>query len=102
MSASALMRGASVAALLMLTLSACNSMSETMGGNVVVVGVLTAEGAECAAMRDRDGTLYTLMPRGITDPFEIGQRVRVEGVVQEISFCQQGTTISIERIDAAP
>lgn len=65
---------------------------------VTVVGTLTREGAECPAMRGDDGRLYTLAG-GDTGSFRPGDRVRVVGRVAEVSFCQQGTTISVRRID---
>jgi hypothetical protein len=66
-----------------------------------IVGVLTDEGAECPAMRGDDGELYTLMPRGITEGFGMGDRVRVTGTAAEVSICQQGITIDVERIEHA-
>jgi hypothetical protein len=66
-----------------------------------IVGVLTDEGAECPAMRGDDGTLYTLMPRGVTDGFAVGDRVRIIGNEADVSICQQGTTIDVERIERA-
>ncbi len=66
------------------------------GKKLVVRGVLTAEGVECPALRGDDGILYTLA--GKTEGFEIGDRVRVEGTVAEMSICQQGTTIDVKKI----
>jgi hypothetical protein len=51
-------------------------------------------------MRGDDGRLYTLtgdLPRRL----RAGDRVRVAGQVAEVSFCQQGTTISVTRISEA-
>jgi hypothetical protein len=64
-----------------------------------IVGVLTDEGAECPAMRGDDGTLYTLTPRGVTEGFAAGDRVRIVGDEVEVSICQQGVTINVERIE---
>ena len=64
---------------------------------VSVIGVLTDEGVECQAMRADDGTLYTLT--GDLAGFEAGERVRVVGRVAEMSFCMQGTTLGVERIE---
>ena len=69
--------------------------------SVTVVGVLTDEGVECPALRGDDGTLYTLTARGMVEAFEVGERLEVEGQVAQISFCQQGTTISVTRIEPA-
>ncbi len=68
--------------------------------SMTVVGTLTREGVECQAMRGDDGRLYTLtgdLPRRL----RAGDRVRVAGQVAEVSFCQQGTTISVTRISEA-
>jgi len=67
---------------------------------VSVTGVLTNEGVECPAMRGEDGELYTLNPRTLLGGFKPGDRLRVTGTIQEISFCQQGITIGIESIVA--
>ena len=67
---------------------------------IIVTGTLSKEGAECPALRGDDGKLYTL-----ADPkaggFGPGDRVRVAGMVAEISTCQQGTTIAVKEITAA-
>jgi hypothetical protein len=68
--------------------------------SVRVVGVLTDEGAECPALRGDDGQLYTLTPRDLQG-FEVGDRVAVVGKVAEISFCNQGTTLEVQKITAA-
>lgn len=69
------------------------------GEAVSVTGELTDEGVECPALRGDDGTLYTLA--GSTGDFDVGDRVHVEGTVAEMSFCMQGTTISVEAIHSA-
>lgn len=61
-----------------------------------VSGVLTAEGVECQAMRGQDGELYTLV--GDLEGHDDGDAVHVSGEVQEVSFCQQGTTIEVHYI----
>ncbi len=63
---------------------------------LTIRGVLTDEGATCQALRDRRGRLYTLA--GIPSGFSEGDVVQVRGRVAEVSICQQGTTISVERI----
>jgi LysM repeat protein len=66
-------------------------------GRVTVIGTLTREGVECQVMRGDDGQLYTLtgdLPRRLRP----GDRVRVVGRIAEVSFCQQGTTISVEQV----
>lgn len=66
---------------------------------VLVEGRLTGEGATCQAMRGSDGRLYTLS--GNLRWFHTGDYVQVRGRIAEMSTCQQGTTIEIERIDAS-
>ena len=67
--------------------------------SITVTGKLTAEGVECQAMRqDRTRKLFTLVPRSKLKGFKNGDHVKVVGTVVEISFCQQGTTISIKTI----
>jgi len=60
-------------------------------------GVLTSEGVECPAMRADDGTLYTLL--GDLQGLSVGQRVRVDADLVEMSKCMQGITIMIRRIE---
>jgi LysM repeat protein len=68
---------------------------------ITVVGTLTREGAECPTLRGDDGRLYTLTSRD-TSPFRPGDRVRVVGRIAEVSFCQQGTTIDVRRLEDVP
>jgi Protein of unknown function (DUF5818) len=67
--------------------------------SVRVTGVLTDEGVECPALRGDDGQIYTLTPRDLQG-FQVGDRVAVVGKVAEISFCQQGTTLEVQKITA--
>lgn len=60
-------------------------------------GRLTSEGVTCQAMRTNDGRLLTL--GGPLRGFGSGDRVCVCGTVAEVSFCQQGTTVYVARID---
>lgn len=78
---------------------ASETYQQTASKTVTVTGTLTDEGVECRAMRE-DGTkeLYTLVPRSKLDGFNNGDHVKVEGTIQEVSFCQQGITISISSI----
>jgi LysM repeat protein len=66
---------------------------------VAITGTLTREGVECPALRGDDGRLYTLA--GDIERFRPGDRVRVEGRPAEVSFCMQGTTIEVRRIERA-
>jgi hypothetical protein len=61
---------------------------------ITVTGVLTAEGAECPAMRGADGALYTLTPADLKG-FSPGDSVCVKGARAEMSTCMQGTTIVV-------
>lgn len=64
-----------------------------------VSGILTPEGVECQALRGHDGELYTLL--GNLEGHDDGDVVQVYGEVQEVSFCQQGTTIQVDDIQSA-
>lgn len=66
---------------------------------MTVRGTLTREGVECPALRSDNGRLYTLA--GDIEPFEPGDRVVVRGRRAEISYCQQGVTISVRDIREA-
>jgi hypothetical protein len=66
---------------------------------VEVAGTLTNEGVECQAMRSDDGKLYTLM--GNLKGFKTVDRVRVVGTVAQVSYCMQGTTLSVTKIQRA-
>ena len=65
--------------------------------SITVRGLLTREGVECPALRSTDGALYTLS--GPTAGFEVGDSVIVSGRIAEMSTCQQGTTIDVDRIE---
>lgn len=68
---------------------------------ISVVGTLTGGGVECPTMQGDDGTLYSLTPRDTLGLVGPGLRVRVEGTVAEVSFCQEGTTIEITKVEPA-
>ncbi len=74
----------------------CNSTPSTCSG-VEVTGVLTNEGVECQALRSNSGQLYTLSSNNLNG-FKIGDSVKVCGKKAEISFCMQGSTISVDTI----
>jgi len=67
--------------------------SETL---VTISGRLTREGIECQALRTDKGELFTLV--GNLQGFGPGQRVRVTGQRMEVSTCQQGTTVRVNKI----
>jgi hypothetical protein len=68
--------------------------------SATITGILTDEGVECPAMRLDDGRLVTLM--GDLRGFKAGQRVRIEASRMHKSYCQQGVTMRIHTISAAP
>ena len=65
-------------------------------GMVRRVGQVTDEGATCLTMRDQDQFLYSLT--GDLQGLAPGDEVVVEGTIQEMSSCQQGSAISVVRI----
>ncbi len=69
-------------------------------GLLRISGTLTGEGVECPALRGDDGQLYTLT--GDLGGATIGDALCVEGQLVEISICQQGMTLDVERLTAAP
>lgn len=73
-------------------------MSDKAIGNgaVCLKGTLTDEGVECQAFRSTEGELYTLM--GDLNGFQNGDEVVVCGTIAGVSFCMQGTTISVSWI----
>jgi hypothetical protein len=66
------------------------------GKPIQVRGTLTAEGVECQALRSDNGQLYTLT--GDLGGFKTGDKVRVKGEIAQVSICQQGITIAVEKI----
>ncbi len=66
------------------------------GKPIQVRGTLTGEGVECQALRTANGQLYTLT--GELGGFKTGDKVRVKGEVAQVSTCQQGITIAVEKI----
>ena len=63
-----------------------------------MTGTITKEGVECPAGRTADGKHYTIATAD-RDKLRPGVRVRITGEVAQMSTCQQGTTISAERIE---
>jgi hypothetical protein len=63
---------------------------------ITISGQLTREGVECQALRSDKGELFTLV--GDLRGFSAGQRVRVTGQRMEVSTCQQGTTVRVNKI----
>lgn len=89
------------AALALCGLFAAAPAHAQSGGEVTMIGTLAAGGVECPALRGDDGVLYTLTPRSVTAGLDIGERVRVDGKLAEVSMCQQGTTIEVTRLEKA-
>ena len=88
--------GIALCATILLTSVTPGLADHRSGRPVTIRGVLTDEGVECQTLRDRRGRLYTLSD--VPDRFSEGDFVQVRGRVAEFSICQQGTTISVERI----
>lgn len=68
---------------------------------ISIVGTLNGGGIECPTMQGDDGTLYSLTPRQAIGLVAAGVRIRVEGSLAEMSFCQEGTTIEITKVEPA-
>ena len=69
---------------------------------VTVTGTLTDEGIECRAMREEaTDKLYTLTPASKLSGFKNGERVTVIGTIAQVSFCMQGTTLSVQSVSRA-
>lgn len=66
------------------------------GGTICVRGTLTAEGAECQALRGDDGKLYTIAGRKTAGT--ANTKVCVCGKIAAVSTCMQGTTIAGAKI----
>ena len=73
--------------------------NQKKAGTITVTGTLTDEGVTCQALRGDDGQLYTI--GGDLGKFTTGDRVTVTGTVAEVSICQQGTTIDVQKIKKA-
>ncbi len=75
----------------------CESGTDTYREPTYTVrGVLTDEGIDCPTIRDRRGTLYSLV--GSTGDFKTGDRVCVKGTRLDGSTCHQGITITVDWI----
>lgn len=71
-------------------------------GRVFVKGTLTDEGVECQTLRTESDELYTLAGDLQEKGFKVGDTVYVLGTIVPISFCMQGTTITIDWIGKEP
>lgn len=72
--------------------------AEDAESGMIITGTVTDEGVECPAVRTEDGKLYTIATSD-REKLRPGVRVRITGEIAQMSFCQQGTTISAERIE---
>ena len=72
--------------------------ADNVESGMTITGTVTSEGVECPAVRTADGKLYTIATAD-RDKLRPGVRVRITGEIAQISTCQQGTTISAERIE---
>jgi hypothetical protein len=75
--------------------------AENAESGVIITGTVTDEGVECPAVRTADGKLYTIATSE-RDKLKPGVRVRITGEIATMSICQQGTTISAEKIEVLP
>ena len=66
--------------------------------DIKVKGVLVPGGVECQRLQTLDGTYYTISRNNLGDIKE-GDQVEVTGKKAEVSFCQQDTTIDVEKIE---
>ena len=64
---------------------------------IIILGVMTAEGVECPAVRADDGTLYTLV--GQMPTVAPGARLRIEGEAVPVSKCMQGITLRVKNLE---
>jgi LysM repeat protein len=67
------------------------------GDTLTIEGRITDEGVTCPALRDDEGTLFTLA--GVQEVPAEGTRVRITGTLPEMSVCMQGITIGVERME---
>ena len=63
-----------------------------------ITGTYVAGGAECQLLRGDDGKEYSLTGAAVGNAAN-GDRVRVTGTVAEMSFCMQGTTLNVVRVE---
>ncbi|MDQ2696458.1 MAG: LysM peptidoglycan-binding domain-containing protein [Pseudomonadota bacterium] len=73
------------------------SRREKDAPTVEIRGTLTDEGVECPAVRTEDGKLYTLV--GDLHDARPGDRLLVKGTRAEMSFCMQGITLVVQRVE---
>ena len=64
---------------------------------VEVTGTFIKGGAECRLFKSDRGEKYTLI--GNLKKYMDGDRARIYGQFAEISFCMQGKTISVKKIE---
>lgn len=79
----------------LLGLAACAAPTPVPEG--CYVGVLTAEGASCQAMRDDDDRLFSFFAD--MTGYRLGEEVCVCGPIAEMSFCNQGTVVEVTHLD---
>ena len=72
------------------------NQSPVPGESIRVKGTLIGGGVECPSFRAEDGREYTLA--GNLAGHKEGDKITVEGTITELSFCMQGTTITIGKI----
>ena len=88
-------------ALLLFALAAAVPTRSQTSNQVSLDGTLTSEGVECPTMRTADDKLYSLALRTPQNAFFPGDKIHVEGTIAQVSICQQGTTIEVEKLTPA-
>ncbi|HET7706315.1 MAG TPA: DUF5818 domain-containing protein [Thermoanaerobaculia bacterium] len=72
--------------------------AENAESAMIITGTVTDEGVECPAVRTADGKLYTIATAD-REKLRPGTRVRITGEIAQMSICQQGTTLSAEKVE---
>lgn len=76
---------------------AAGTVEDTVA-EVVLSGKYVAGGAECQLFEADNGERYTLVGDAVRNAAS-GDRARVTGKVAEVSFCMQGTTLAVEKVE---
>lgn len=89
-----------VAAVMTLSIGTSTTSAAAQAANAITVtGTMSDAGVECAAMRGDDGVLYSFRRTMQIRQFLPGDRIKLEGRVQQVSTCQQGTTLAVTRVE---
>jgi len=85
--------------LLFASVGVVSFAAETEGEDsfIMVEGFLVPGGVECQFFQGDDEKQYTLV--GDLTGFKDGDHVKITGKREEISFCMQGITLSVKKIE---